>query len=175
MFVKMDTIKILKLFFEEPTKAFNVREVARLLKISPATASKKLKKFSKEGLLIERKERGFNLYKANLDKDNYRDLKVYYNIRKIKESGMFDALNRFYLKPTIVLFGSVAHGLDTETSDFDLLIISEKKKMFPEIKKYEKKINRKLQIFVVKNIKELKNEHLVNNVFGGIVLQGRLK
>lgn len=167
--------KILKLFFEEPTKEINVREVARLLEISPPTASKKLKKFAKDDLLIERKEKGFNLYKADLDSDGYRDLKVYYNIRKVKECGLFDSLNKFYLKPTIVLFGSAAHGLDIENSDFDILIISEKKKQFPEIKKYEKKINRKLQIFVVKKINELKNEYLINNALSGMVLQGRIK
>lgn len=172
MFIDID---ILRIFFEEPSKEFNVREVARILKISPATASKELKELAKKNYLKERKERIFILYKANLESDDYRDLKLYYNIRKLRESGLIDALNRFYLKPTIVLFGSAIHGLDTETSDFDLLIISEKTKEFPDIKKFEKKINRKLQLLVVKNVKELKNEHLINNVLNGIVMQGKIK
>ena len=172
MFKKLN---ILKIFFEEPTREFNVREVARILKIAPATASKELKELVKQSILKETKQKIFNLYKANLESDFYRDLKIYYNLRKIKDSGLLEALNKFYLKPTIVLFGSVASGLDTETSDFDLLIISEKIKEFPESRKFEKKLNRKLQIFVVENIKELKNKHLINNIINGITLQGKIK
>lgn len=168
-------LNILKLFFENPNKEFNVREVARLLKISPATASKKLKRLAKANILKKRKERILTLYKANLDNDFYRDLKIFYNIRKIKESGFLNALNKFYLKPVVILFGSCAYGIDTETSDFDLLIISEKTVKFPNIQKFEKKLNRKIQLFIVKEIKELKNKHLINNILNGIVLQGKIK
>lgn len=165
----------MKLFLEEPTKEFNVREVARLLKIAPATASKELKSAFKKGLLKERKEKILNLYKANLENELYRDIKIFYNIQKIKDSELIDSLNRFYLKPTIVLFGSCASGIDTETSDFDLLVISEKTKEFPEIKKYEKKLNRKLQLFAVKKIKDLRNDYLINNIVNGITIQGKIK
>ena len=168
-------LNILKIFFEEPTKEFNVREVARILHISPATASKALNMFVKKGLLLKRKERLLKLYKANLESDFYKDLKIFYNIRKIKEIGLLDALNAFYFKPTIVLFGSAAFGLDTETSDFDLLIISEKTKEFPDLKRFEKKVNRKLQLFVVKDISKLRNKRLINNILNGIVLQGEIK
>lgn len=172
MFKELNT---LRLFFEEPNREFNVREVARLLKISPATASKELKILAKEGLLKEREERILKLYRANLESDIYKDTKVFYNIRKIKDSGLLDALNRFYSKPAVILFGSAASGLDTEASDFDLLIISEKTKEFLEINKFEKKLKRKLQLFIVKNIKDLRNEHLINNVINGITLQGKIK
>jgi len=165
----------LRLFFEEPTREFNVREIARLRKISPATASKELTLLVKKNLLKERKERLLKLYKADLESDSYEDAKTFYNIRKAKDTGLIEALNKFYLKPTIILFGSCASGLDTETSDFDLLIISEKTKEFPETNKYEKKLKRKLQLFIVKDIKELKNKHLINNILNGMPVQGRIK
>ncbi len=168
-------LNILKIFFESPTREFNVREVARILKIAPATASKELKKFAKKEALKERKERNLILYQSKLDSEFYRDLKIFYNIRKIKESGLIEELNKFYLKPTIILFGSVAEGLDIESSDIDLVVISEKKNNFPDFKDYEKKLNRKIQIFNVKNLKDLKNNHLINNVLSGIVLQGEIK
>lgn len=169
-------INILKLFFEEPTREFNVREVARLIKISPATASKELKNFVKEELLKERKEKIFNFYKANLESDAYTDLKTYYNVRKIKESGLLAAINKDYLKPTVVLFGSAASGLDTETSDIDLLIISDFLTIeFKELKRFEAKLKKKIQILNFRDIKEIKNEHLVNNVLNGITIQGKVK
>ena len=167
--------KKLNIFLEEPGREFNVREAARILKISPATASKDLRNFVKQGLLKLRKERIFHLYRANTENDYYKDFKVFYNIKKIKDSGLIDALNKYYLKPAIVLFGSASKGEDTETSDLDLVIVSEKTKEFPKLNKFEQKIRKKIQLFRVKNIKELKNKHLVNNVLNGIVLQGRLK
>ncbi len=168
-------LNIMKLFFEEPTREFNVREVARLIRISPATASKELRFLSKRDLLLERKDRLSNLYRANLDNGFYRDVKIFYNLRKIKESGLIESLNNFYLKPTIVVFGSAVSGIDTETSDFDMLVISENTKEFPEAKKFEKKLNRKVQLFVVSNVRDLKNGHLINNVLNGITLQGKIK
>ena len=172
MFKKLNIIKI---FLEEPGREFNVREIARILKISPATASKDLGNFVKHGLLKLRKERIFHLYRANTENDYYKDFKIFYNIKKIKDSGLIDALNEYYLKPAIVLFGSASKGEDTETSDIDLVIVSEKTKEFPKLKKFEQKIRKKIQLFRVKNIKGLRNKHLVNNVLNGIVLQGRLK
>ncbi len=168
-------LNILKMFFEEPNREFNVREVARILGISPATASKELKKMAKGSLLKERKERMLKLYRADLESELYRDLKTFYNIRKLKDSGLIEGLNKYYLKPSIVLFGSAAHGLDTETSDFDLLIVSERKKEFPSLKVFEKKVGRGLQLFVVKDIRELRNENLINNIANGTMLQGGIK
>ena len=168
-------LNILKVFLENPGREFNVREVARILKMSPATASKKLKMLAKEGVLKERSQKVFKLYRANLESDNYRDLKIYYSIRKIKDSGLLDALNKFYLKPAVVLFGSSAFGMDTETSDIDLLVVSENTKEFPETQKFEKTLGRELQIFIVKDVKDLKNKHLINSAANGITLQGMVK
>lgn len=168
-------LNILRIFFEEPSREFNVREVARILKIAPATASKDLKHFSSKGILAKRKERILDLYKANLDSELYKDIKIYYNIRKLKDSGFIEYLNEFYLKPAIVLFGSSALGTDTETSDFDILVVSEKSKDIKNLEKYEQKIKKEVQIFAVKDIKDLKNPHLINSAINGIKLQGNIK
>lgn len=167
--------KLLDVFLESPTKEFNVREVARILKISPATASKKLNSLAQKQILKQRDERMLKLYKADIDSDEYRNLKVFYNINKIKQFGLIQELNKFYLKPTIVLFGSFSTGYDTEESDLDILVISEKTKQFPKLKEFEKKLNKNFQLFTVKKIKDLKNPHLINNILNGIVLQGELK
>ena len=168
-------LNILKLFLESPSKEFNVRESARILKVSPATVSKELKKLAKDGILRERKDRLFNFYKSNLDSDLFIDIKIFYTLRKIRKSGLIESLNRFYGKPTLILFGSAAHGLDTEMSDYDFVVISEKSKEFNEKDKYEKALKKRIHIFVVKEFKELKNEHLINNVLNGNVMQGEIR
>ncbi|MBI5073245.1 nucleotidyltransferase domain-containing protein [Candidatus Woesearchaeota archaeon] len=172
MFKEMNN---LVLFLENPNKSYNVREVASLLKISPATASKYLQSFMKKGLLKYHQERMLDLYQANVENPPYRDLKIYYNITKIRESGLLDAFDQFYLKPTIIFFGSGAHGYNTHESDFDFVVISEKTKDFSERDIFEKKLRCELQIFAVKRLKDLRNEHLINNVLSGILLQGEIK
>ena len=102
-------------------------------------------------------------------------LKVFHKL-EIKEADVADKekfmteLNRFYLKPTIILFGSTSTGYDTEESDIDLVIITEKKQDFPK----KKALGKELQLFVVNDLKELRNEHLIKNVLNGIVLQGEI-
>ena len=165
-------LNILKVFFERPTQEFNIREIARILHKAPATISTALKRFADADILMQRPDRRHLFYRSNLESDAYRDLKRYFTIRRLRESGLLEAINRYYLKPTVVLFGSAATGLDTETSDIDLCVISERTDALPEHERYVKKFGRELQIFAVRNIKDLRNPHLVNNVLNGIVLQG---
>ena len=167
-------INFLRLFFEEPNREFNVREIARLAKTAPATASSRLKEFAQQSILKHRKERMLDLYKADLESASYRDLKAYYSIRKLRESGLIEGLNEFYLKPAIILFGSFSKGIDTETSDIDLVVISEKAKEFPQKEEYGKKLKREIQLFAVKSLNDLKNRHLISNVLNGTVLEGEL-
>ena len=168
-------LNILGPFFREPTREMGVREYARIQRIAPATASKDLKALEKQGYLRHRKERMLDLYKADLESWHYRDIKTYHTIRTLRSSQLLDSLDEFYLRPTIILFGSTAKGIDTENSDIDLVIISEKKKEFPRLKEFEKKLGRELQIFAVNSIKDLRNKHLMNSVLNGIVLQGEVQ
>ncbi|MFT4311048.1 MAG: nucleotidyltransferase domain-containing protein [Candidatus Woesearchaeota archaeon] len=171
MFKELNT---LNLFLEDPTRSFSVREVARILKISPATASKKLKGFKAQNFLKHKNELNHDLYKANLESHKFKDLKTYYSIRKLKESSLIKELDKFYVKPTIILFGSISKGLDTKSSDIDLVVISENTKEFPKKIEFEKLFEKNLQIFAVSNLKDLKNNHLINNALNGIVLQGHI-
>ena len=172
MFNELNTLKI---FFKEPIREYNIREVARIIKKAPATISKELKKYQKKGILQERKERMLKLYKANIENDLYRDIKVFFLIREIKESGLLEELNNFYLKPTIVLFGSAAQGRDTETSDIDVCIITEKTQSKPSLQIFEKRLKRPVQLIVTENIKGIKNKQLIINIINGITIQGKIK
>ncbi len=164
----------MKPFFKEPTREFNVRELARIQRKAPATISKELKELKKAHLLKYRRERILHLYKANIEHESYQDLKFYYLKKQLRESGLLNHINNFYLKPTIILFGSASFGLDTETSDIDLFIISERIGRIADLRKFERKLHRSIQIICEKNMHTLKNKHLVNNIVNGIVLQGKI-
>lgn len=171
MFKEMNTLKP---FFNDPQREFGVREAAKLLKISPATASKELKFLEKDGFLQHRKERLYDFYRANLESHRYRDLKIYYNISRIRESGLIEALNKFYFNPKIILFGSTSRGFDTKDSDIDIVVIDKYDKPFPSAD-FAKKLGKELHVLTIKNFKGLRNPHLADGVLNGIILQGEIE
>ena len=172
MFKELDTLSEI---FNKPYEEFGVREFARETKISPTTASKYLEQFFKKGILKKRKERIYTLYKANLESRAYTDLKTYYSITKLRESGLIKKLHEEFLNPTIILFGSTANGLDDKNSDIDLCIITDNKQEFSKQKYFEKKLGKELQLFIVENLSEIPNKHLISSIVNGISLQGMIK
>ena len=166
---------ILKIFFEKPATDFNVREIARRLKISASTASIQLKNLAEKSILKQKKDRICIFYRANLESSLYRDMKIFYTIRRLKDSGLINYLNKFYSPSSIILFGSASHGLDAELSDIDLLLLSDKPEEFPGKKHFERKLNRHLHIFSVKSMESLMNEHLIKNAAKGIRIEAEQK
>ncbi|RLI96702.1 MAG: hypothetical protein DRO96_02470 [Candidatus Aenigmatarchaeota archaeon] len=103
--------------------------------------------------------------------ENYLLEKKLYNIKSLYVSGLVEFLKVELSNPSIILFGSYAKGEDTERSDIDLYIETPSKKDIT-LEKFEKKLKRNIQIFRHKNLFEIKNKDLVNNIINGIVLNG---
>ena len=106
------------------------------------------------------------------------NLKLYYNLEKIRNSNLIEELEKTYDLPVIVLFGSYASAMDDMTSDIDICLISNIEKEF-STEKYEKSLNRKVSIrqFNKNSWKKAKklNPNLINNICNGIVLSGELE
>ena len=109
-------LTVLKVFFENPEKGFGIREISRLTGINHTTIRQYLNKMVKEGLLSMTKERIYSFYKLELNKKTL-NLKLYYNLEKIRKSGIVEDLEKTYDYPTIILFGSYAFAMDDETSE----------------------------------------------------------
>lgn len=167
---------ILDYFMSNSWKEYHIRELARLTKRSPTTISKHLKMLEKEGLLISYRKLGHLLFKANTNNDSFRDLKKFYNIRRLRETGLIDFLVRTFNEPeAIVLFGSYCRGEDSKDSDIDLLIITPLKDE-ANLEKFEMSLGHKLHLFLHSN-KEIadmktKNKEFLNNLLNGVVLHG---
>ena len=158
-------------FFEDCYRRINVREYAKLLKISPPTASKLLTNYHKEGLIGMRKERNYIFFFANKESKLFIDLSRIYWQNKLSELVSF--LKKELVLPTIILFGSVAKAEVTKDSDIDIAVISRKKEL--GLKLFEKKLKRKIQVFLFQSLKDIKNKELANNILNGCVLFGRIK
>ena len=163
-------INNLQPFFEDCYRRINVREYAKLMKISPPTASKLLADYQQEGLLQKEPFRKFHFYHANRENKTFRDLSRLYWQKKLKN--FLAHLNNKLLDPTIILFGSLAKAEVTEKSDIDIAIISKKKEL--NITPFEKELQREIEIIWIPEPKKTKNKELTNNILNGYILKGRM-
>lgn len=163
--------KVLELLFSYPLRSFHLRELSRLLNISTPAISLSVKKLEKEKLILMNKKKFLYEIRVNLDNQGFKNMKRVHNLNNIYNSGLFDYLKERFPFNTLILFGSYSKGDDTEKSDIDIAIDNKEKKL--DLEKYEKKLNRKINIEFIdfnKISKELKN-----SIINGIVLAGYIE
>ncbi len=175
MYKELSTLAV---FFDDPQGEYQIREVARITKLSPMTVRAYLNKFAKGGLLIKKETKLFPAFIANTSNQEFRNLKLYYNLERLRVSKVIADLEQSYDYPTIVLFGSYASATNTKESDIDLCVITNIPKDF-NINKYTTLLKRAVSIhkFSEKEFKNMKtkNPELVNNICNGIKLSGKLE
>ena len=118
--------RILGLLLLHPEVKLHGREIARRTGLSPGTITRELVRLADAGLLLRQKQGNQQLYCANVQCPIYEELS---SILK-KTSGMADVLRHALaaLSPPAhiaFVFGSVARGTETESSDIDLLVIGD--------------------------------------------------
>ena len=146
------------------------REIAIILKVSPTAVSNSMKNLKENNLIKLEKTKTINFISFNSDEQRAIELKRVENLKNIYLSGLSDYLEQELLGGTIILFGSYSRGEDTETSDIDLAVIERKDKML-EFEKYEKILNRKINVNFYNSWKDI-HTHLKNNILNGILLHG---
>lgn len=157
-------------FIEDNYRRINVREYARIQKISAPTASKILSKLHKEGLLKKENEKQYIYYHADKESQLFTDLSRIYWRLSIKRIGLISFLEDELLNPVIILFGSLSKAEAKQDSDIDLAVFSVSKKEIP-LEKYEKKLGRKIQLMLFQKRDDVSPE-LLNNILNGYVIAG---
>ena len=87
----------MNLFLQNPDTSFHLREIARLVGISPAGALKILKKLEKQGLVSKEKTKVTDNYLANVDNKEFVALKRASNLYSILNCGIIEDLAGKYL------------------------------------------------------------------------------
>jgi len=170
MLIESNTQKFLSTIFKYPTKGLTVREIARLIKVSPPTASSLAKNLEKKSLIRVKKERVQYKVFGNLENEDFRKLKRIYNIFSLLDLTKFLIKN---FKPNaVVVFGSYSKGEDMEDSDVDVFVNSVVKKRVV-LEKFEKKLNRGIHLHV-RDIRKIPEE-LRKNIINGVILYGFLE
>lgn len=157
-----------------PTAKLRVRQIERVLKLPLPSVIRYCKELEKEEILKKESISGVSAYSADRSSKKFLLEKRLFNIKLVFESGLIDYLAGEYFNPVIVLFGSYSKGEDIENSDIDLYIETPKKHEF-NLQKFEKIFKRKIQIFNYRNIKEVPNRHLSNNIINGVTLSNSLE
>jgi len=157
-------------FFEDCYRRINVREYAKIMHISPPTASKLLSYYNAKNLLLKDKYKRYLLFCANKESRDFIDLSRIYWRYRLRE--LVSLMDKKLASPTMVLFGSLAKAEVKSNSDIDLAVFASKKELDTRI--FEKKLKRGVQIFWFKSFGDIKNKELASNISNGYILRGRL-
>jgi len=149
------------------------REIAKILGVSPTAVSNSTKKLKDSNLIKIEKTKTINFISFNRDEQRVLDLKRVENLKNIYISGLSDYLEKELAGATVILFGSYSMGEDTNTSDIDIAVIERKDKMI-ELEKYEKLLNRKINVNFYGSWKKI-HGNLKNNILNGILLHGGIE
>lgn len=176
MLQKSSMSKTAASFFLNPTKEHYLMDISRNIDLAHTSVKKNLKDLVKLGLIVEIVEkkggRIFPLYKANITNKVFKKYKIIYNITSLLESNLIEFIEEKLTPKSIVLFGSYLRGEDTEVSDIDIFVECKKEEL--NIDKFEKKLNRKIELHFNENFTSYPEE-LKNNIINGIVLSGFLE
>lgn len=153
-------------------KRFNLRGIARALKVSPTAVSNSLSELEKDELIKVEKSKTMNLFLIEFNRDSRRaiSLKRVENLREIYESGLSDFLEDGLPGTTIILFGSYSRGDDIFSSDVDIAVIGAKEKEL-DLEKFEKTLEKEINVNYYSSFKDI-HKHLKNNILNGILLNG---
>jgi len=149
------------------------REIALELKVSPTAVAKSVINLEKEEFITIDRIKNINFVCFNRDNNQALELKMTENLRNIFLSGFLEHLGVEFAGGTIILFGSYSRGEDTNTSDIDIAVIGRKDKMI-NLEKFEKILNRKINVNFYGSFKKI-HKHLLNNILNGIVLLGSVE
>lgn len=150
-------------FIEDNYRECGVREYARIVGVSPPTASKTLKELEKGGALLSRNYRNLILFRANRESKTLKTLSITYWQARLKD--LSDFLSKELNYPEVVLFGSLTKLEAREESDIDIYV--DKGEADINLAAFEKKLKRKIQLHFRP---EMKNTNLKNNIKKGVAI-----
>ena len=176
MLQKSSIMMTAEIFFVNPTKKNYLMEISRKIGLAHTSVKKNLDELVKLGIVVEFVEkkgrRKFPLYKANTDNGLFKEYKMIYNLSSLLESGVIEFIDEKLMPKSIVVFGSYQRGDDTEKSDIDIFVECKEEEI--NLSKFEKKLDRKIQLHFKENF-ILYPKELKNNIINGIVVGGFLE
>lgn len=142
-----------------------VRTIEKKLKLPIPSVIRYCKELKTQGILATIKIGNVTFYTANKTNPDFILEKKLHNLKSLYTSKLIEHIKKELSNPSIIVFGSYSKEEDAENSDIDLYIETPSKKEL-NLKEYEKKLQRTIQIFRQRKISE------INNSMNGISLNG---
>ena len=143
------SMKIMQYFFDKPYEQIHLRELSRKTNTSIYSTKIIIDELVNQQILTEKRQGNQRYIKANMENLFLKQLKIAFSIKKIQDCKILQQLEeKIPAISSIILYGSTAQGKDDEKSDIDLLIIGQKTHI--DISKYEKKINKEINLLIMK-------------------------
>jgi predicted nucleotidyltransferase len=163
--------RILRVFFDYPTRYFQLREICRTLGMGMPSVSMHVKALERQGFLAKEKRGVYDSYRASMS-DIFRLYKRNDVLLRIYESGLEEFIADKIQPDAAVLFGSASKGEDVEGSDIDVLLVAKEKAV--DLSRFEKRLMRNISLHFADDLSKLPKE-LLNNIINGIVIHGYLR
>ncbi|MBD3248836.1 ArsR family transcriptional regulator [Candidatus Woesearchaeota archaeon] len=178
--VKWTTLqyRILRFLCIKAGQTFNLRGLAKPLKVSPTAVSNSLKDLRSSGLIDVESSKKMNLLSISLNRDNKESIqfKRTENLRMLYESGLSDFLYNEFPGCDIILFGSYSKGYDVLdktkqfNSDIDIAVIGSKEKE-ADTAKFDRLLERTINLNFYSSWKGI-HKNLKDSILDGITLSG---
>ena len=146
--------KILQLFYNDKSAKLHLREIARKAKLHEPSTTTFLRSLEKDGILKSEKDGNQKKYSLKLNYKTYSifeifDLEKLNALPSIRRNAIKYFIEYLEEKPLIAfVFGSTAKRVFKESSDIDILLISNKKIITEEAEKHSEALTGiKISIF----------------------------
>ncbi|MEW6070421.1 MAG: nucleotidyltransferase domain-containing protein [Candidatus Thermoplasmatota archaeon] len=175
-------IRVLRLLIKYPEREFTEREIADEIKMSPNTVNLALKHLRNTNILVYRKIGKAQGYKSNTKSVLYAPVKALFKNESDVEKRLTETIKKYLSKSlSCIIFGSFAKGIESFTSDLDLLVIADKKDVIePSVEKLRAEISEKFGTAlspIVLTAKDLRTqrdkEYIKRIVKEGILICGK--
>ena len=167
MIQKCSNIRVMEIFFKEPTTIHFIREIGRKINLAQTSVRNNIQNLLKYGLIEKKKSKPFDGFIANRGNEKFLFYKRIYNLFSLY--GLRNKLMSLYPK-AIVVFGSYGLGEDIEGSDIDICIISKVRKDL-NLKSFEKYLGREINVIVVDSLSKL-DKSIEKKVLNGVIIYG---
>jgi predicted nucleotidyltransferase len=149
LFTSKTRVHILEAFLLNPETEYHIRELSRIVKITPIYVQKELKNLQSLGLLGSRKKGNMVLYKLQVKSPIVEDLKRIFLKTESVGHEILKGLDSKKIKFALI-FGSFAKGTEISTSDIDLLVIGSinEDDILHSISKTERRIGREINFIL---------------------------
>ena len=168
LFTSKTRIRILTLLLFSEGRDYHLREIARLINVSPIYASKELANLEKINLVLKKKKANLSLYSINNDNIFLYDIKNIFLKTDFLGNVIINELgdNAEYC----FIYGSFAKGTENENSDIDLFVVSgiHEDELLKVIQRLERKLGREINYILwnekIFKQKAQKGHHLLRTI-----------